>query len=333
VTAKWVNCSFLFPNLVSLGGGYIGHKINDWIGFAVEEIYISGKSKLVKNSLGYYQISPMPSQEELSEYYSSSYFQNPHGTYQESYSSDELLRFKLRAQLIIFNALKFIPKKAMALDIGCGEGFLLKEMLEVGLDATGMDFSEFGIKKYNPSVFDNFLMGDIYTTLDSLVTKRIRYDFVVLANVLEHVREPKKLIEMIYSILKPKGILAVIVPNDFSEFQLALKAHDKFEKEYWILPPDHLNYFSQSSLSNLLSESNFITEIELGDYPIEWSIANAHSNYALDPNLGKGAHNARIFVENFINSNPDLEAVSNFWKSLSSLGLGRTITSISRRSS
>jgi hypothetical protein len=78
-------------------------------------------------------------------------------------------------------------------------------------------------------------------------------------------------------------------------------------------------------------QKKFITELELGDFPIEWFIANKHSNYALDPTLGKGSHNARIFTENFINSNPNLETITNFWKSLGALGLGRTITSISRK--
>ena len=297
----------------------------------MEETYISGDISLIRNALGYYQITPMPSQEELSKYYSSSYFQNPHGTYQDSYSSEELLRFKLRSRLILFNALKFIPEKSMALDIGCGEGFLLKEMLDVGLDALGLDFSDFGIQKYNPSLVSKFQKGDIYSALDLFQAKGHQYDLVILANVLEHVREPEELIGQIYSILKVSGILVVIVPNDFSEFQMKLKVDDKFTKEYWILPPDHLNYFTKASLSNLLSQNKFITELELGDFPIEWFIANKHSNYALDPGLGKGSHNARIFTENFINSNPDPETITNFWKSLSELGLGRTITSISRK--
>ena len=297
----------------------------------MDKTYISGDISLNRNELGYYQINPMPSQEDLSAYYSSSYFQNPHGTYQDSYSSEELLRFKLRSRLILFNALKFMPKESTALDIGCGEGFLLKEMLDVGLNALGLDFSDFGIQKYNPSLVGKFQKGDIYSALDLFQAKGLRYDLVVLANVLEHVREPEELISQIYSILNVGGILVVIVPNDFSEFQLMLKADNKFEKEYWILPPDHLNYFTKTSLFNLLSQNKFITELELGDFPIEWFIANKHSNYALDPSLGKGSHNARIFTENFINSNPNLETVTNFWNSLSALGLGRTITSISRK--
>jgi 2-polyprenyl-3-methyl-5-hydroxy-6-metoxy-1,4-benzoquinol methylase len=50
------------------------------------------------------------------------------------------------------------------------------------------------------------------------------FDCVNFGNVLEHVREPVRLLNAARRMLKPGGLLRVAVPNDFSRVQKALLA-------------------------------------------------------------------------------------------------------------
>ena len=65
----------------------------------------------------------------------------------------------------------------------------------------------------------------------------------------------------------------------------------------------------------------------IADFPIEWFIANPHSNYARDESLGKGAHNDRIFLEILINQKNKMLALQ-FWRSFFELGQGRSVTAV-----
>jgi hypothetical protein len=107
-----------------------------------------------------------------------------------------------------------------------------------------------------------------------------------------------------------------------------MKSKNKFSKEYWISFPDHLNYFNNKSLESLLTFSNFSLIKSLADFPIEWFIANERANYATRPEVGKFAHEARVFLENYINSLPNRDSIVSFWESMANIGLGRNVISI-----
>ena len=74
--------------------------------------------KIIQNEkYGFYQVSPLPTPQELDEYYNTNYYD--YGTYTKEYSPNELIQKVLPAHEIGFLLDK---KKGRALDIGCGEG-------------------------------------------------------------------------------------------------------------------------------------------------------------------------------------------------------------------
>ena len=56
--------------------------------------------------------------------------------------------------------------------------------------------------------------------------------------------------------LKDDGILLIDVPNEFNDFQIAGRDLHNLN-DWWVAPPNHLNYFSKSSLENFLKELKF----------------------------------------------------------------------------
>jgi SAM-dependent methyltransferase len=226
-----------------------------------------------------------------------------------------------------------INHKSAILDVGCGEGYFLNYVYsKKKCKVLGIDYSDFGIKKHNPEMLNFFIKGDIYGIQKKLIIEGKKFNVIMLKNVLEHVLEPEFLINQISMLLAKDGKLIITVPNDFSWLQQAYEQDALINRRYWVSPLEHLNYFTKTSLVELLSFYSFSLLHTLGDFPIEWFIINEHSNYVNNPEKGHAAHKARLYLENRINE-VDLDLAKNFWKSIGELGLGRTVTVIAQKAS
>jgi 2-polyprenyl-3-methyl-5-hydroxy-6-metoxy-1,4-benzoquinol methylase len=151
---------------------------------------------LSKHELGFLQVSPLPSQEELNDYYEKSYYQETlSNTYQSSYSESELhyINNKIAQRAAI--VLDKIKHSGKLLDVGCGEGFVLAFFKKLGWSVEGIDFSDFGLLNLNPSLINEFEKGDVYEILDTKLMSQNKYDVLWLGNVLEHVLDPVNLLK------------------------------------------------------------------------------------------------------------------------------------------
>lgn len=285
------------------------------------------KYQLIKRrSLGgAYSVNPLPSQQDLHNFYNQ-YWQTPNRPHTSSYTRAELMYLESKFNVL----LSLVPiKNYEALDIGCGEGHLLKKLTQDKIKATGIDFNDFGISKFNPSVLSKFKKGDIMQLIHQLILKGKKFDVVFLNHVIEHVLDPRKLLQSIYQIINENGYLVASVPNDMSQLQISLKQKKFYKKNYFVRLPDHLHYFTAVSLKSLLDKSQFEFVDGIADFPIEWYLANKHSNYAINAQLGKEAHHARVYLENLINTG-DTNKAAQFWRSLFEIGQGRSITIIAK---
>ena len=295
---------------------------------------VKGPTEVILDPLGFYRIAALPTVSELNDYYSSTYYQNPHGTYQESYTTDELeqlrQKFALRLSMVgeeIFGDGKRIPT---FLDVGCGEGWFLQYMQNEGFEVSGLDFSKFGVEKHNPKLVPNVTQGDIHLLMQQLIDSNQSYDLLFLGNILEHVLDPELVMRNCLKLLSPDGGILITVPNDFSILQNSLLENKNIQTAYWVSPPDHLNYFTSNSLKNFLSSIGLEVLKTIADFPIDWFLANRESNYVTEPSKGKNAHAARTFLETLINQNNDPYRALTFWESLAEIGHGRTITTFAK---
>jgi 2-polyprenyl-3-methyl-5-hydroxy-6-metoxy-1,4-benzoquinol methylase len=283
---------------------------------------------------GFLRVDPAPSPHDLNDYYSSVYYQNPHGTYEIDYSDEELLHKEIRnsfLQRVVSEGLPPGIDSLTMLDIGCGEGFLLDKFQREGWTVKGLDFSSFGIEKFNGHLLGNLIVGDIYKSIDLFILEGLVFDFLNLGNVLEHVLDPRQLLTNLSKIMHEHSRILITVPNDFSTLQKLLKSKEIIEKDYWVTIPDHLNYFSLASLVDLVEETGFCNIGSYADFPIEWFLFNSHSNYARDPSLGKQAHLSRVQIDSLITSNQDFDAVKDFWSAVSRVGQGRTVSLLCKK--
>ncbi len=288
--------------------------------------------KIVQSPFGFFSIVPLPSEEELSLHYQNVYFQeNTALNYQSEYLPSEIDYFTNEHERLLLALSKVMDlKKQTVLEIGVGEGFLLNLMLNRGLDAIGIDYSSFGIRAHNPEVERYVTFGHVAELLASFAQQEKLFDIVIAKHIFEHVINPVELTKLCHQVLRPNGALVVQVPNDFSVVQNLALEQNFISSQFWLAPPEHLHYFSRQSLINLLESFRFSVEDAFADFPIDWFLLNEHSNYVEHRSRGKGAHLARVHIDNLISRNGHDKAL-DFYRSMACLDLGRDICVIASR--
>ncbi|MFB9236891.1 class I SAM-dependent methyltransferase [Plantactinospora siamensis] len=101
---------------------------------------------------------------------------------------------------------------ARVLDIGCGQGDLVRLMLADGLDAFGVDVSPEQVRLARDSGLVRVLEGDFH---DRLHAEAGGWDAVVATDVLEHLATDDLLrtFESVLHALRPGGVFVARVPN------------------------------------------------------------------------------------------------------------------------
>lgn len=133
------------------------------------------------------------------------------------------------------------------LDFGCGSGWYLQQMRELGWNVTGMDFNEQTVRQ----VRERFGIPALAGSLPHPEILPSSFDVVTMGAVLEHVHRPHQVIAAAAAALRPGGCLVVSVPN------IASWGYRSFGLDWWGLQiPHHLLHFTPATLRQLLAAHN-----------------------------------------------------------------------------
>ncbi len=288
--------------------------------------------KKTKTTYGFITTMPLPSQEELKNFYAETYYQIPtNSTYQESYDHLELDYKNLKCNALIYaiNEKAYISKKNF-LDIGAGEGFMLNAAVNNGLDGIGLDFSAYGVKKFFPHLVSRYKTGDVFDSLSELIGKGNRFSICTATNVLEHVLDPSLFLQYIRNVLEPGGLAAITVPNDYSDIQKLALQEGKVNREFWFVPPHHLHYFNTDNLINFIEDQEFEIVDAFSDFPVDLYLLHSGSNYIMNPETGREANRARMQHDIMIFKKYGLNKYLDYYRAMFRVGIGRDITVIVR---
>lgn len=104
------------------------------------------------------------------------------------------------------------------------------------------------------------------------------YDFIIMADVLEHLVDPQKSLRTLYKIAQNKTKLVISLPNVACwamRKQLFLRGDFEYQSS-GLLDKTHLHFYTPKSLPKILSENGWILEKMLGTItrlPFEQSIS------------------------------------------------------------
>lgn len=141
---------------------------------------------------------------------------------------------------------------ADVLEIGTATGYLSFEMAKRGCTVTGIE-KDPGMAKVARSYCSKMLVGDIETmNLEGLG----RFDAIICADVLEHLRDPRKTLQQLHKLLKPDGKMLISLPNVAHIWVRAnlLLGHFDYEKA-GILDETHLRFFTLKSAKKLAADA------------------------------------------------------------------------------
>ena len=125
------------------------------------------------------------------------------------------------------------------LEVGSGDGSLLRKMGKLGWNSFGVDLGSYA---------GGF---QVVSSINQLPNS-ILFDVIVFQDVLEHVSDPSYELSNYADHLRTGALLFMAVP--WSESKSA-----QFGKAHWdmVLPLGHLHYFSKKSAKILLESKNF----------------------------------------------------------------------------
>ncbi|NJN20660.1 MAG: class I SAM-dependent methyltransferase [Leptolyngbya sp. RL_3_1] len=194
--------------------------------------------------------SPVPSLSDLLDFYNAE-------NYRETYHEGSLAGIKvadIRYQQICRYLYRQTPdllrpdRQSQYLDIGCGEGDLMKVFAAQGWEVTGTEISPEAARRAGDDWQNHIKIGDI----DSLDFAKGSFDLITMYHILEHLINPVRALTKIAGWLKPGGVLFIETPN-WGGLGARLKGRD------WalIIPPEHLTYFNSRSLIHLLRRTEY----------------------------------------------------------------------------
>lgn len=176
----------------------------------------------------------IPSLTELNEVYS-------------NYSREEYITDISKQKITTeFESIIHMNNIKNVLDIACGECYFLdvlrKIKPELDLYATEHETAKERVLKKGYK----FLEGDFFPKTD------IKFDLIIFTEAIEHINDVTAFLEHAYDLLSPGGLIYITTPN-FSSLERRIMG----AKWGMIIPPEHLSYFTPSTLNKALTKVKF----------------------------------------------------------------------------
>lgn len=133
----------------------------------------------------------------------------------------------------------------VVLDYGAGNGEFAKYLVSLGAKVFVSEIDKDCQKVLKNKGF-NFIPEEDLTNF----YYKNKFDYIISLEVIEHLTEPRKLIELFYDLLKDNGRVLLTTPN-----HLYWKLRIKYligNIEAFEYPNKHFSFFSENSLYNLL---------------------------------------------------------------------------------
>ena len=270
-------------------------------------------------------VIPIPDEKFLEDYYSTIFFRKRGNElfrkHENEYDWNKILYFE---KYDYFKKHLKVNKPSL-LDIGCSMGLFLKTGMEMEWDVFGIDPGIEEVKyakNLGLTVENKFLSEKNYKEFG-------KFDVINMTDVIEHLRNPGKILDCIVEMINSDGLLSITSPNDFNPLQEMFQKQAKIES-WWIAPPEHLNYFDLGSITKLLESKGLEVLETTVSFPLEFFLLMG-DNYIGNKEIGSSIHNKRMNLEFHLlkSGNESLRRV--LYRKFAELNIGREFTIIAKK--
>lgn len=168
-----------------------------------------------------------------------------------------------------------LTNKAAILDLGCGEGKIVRELRQGGYDAYGCDFIDMkGVSDFTSDIKNSYEEG-VLRTIDAspyrLPFHDNTFDYIFSSQVFEHVMDYDTTLKEIYRILKPGGLSLNMFPGRyiFIEPHVLVPMASVIQNKLWLL------FWAYLGVRNRFQRDKSAREV----VALNYDYLKSHTNY------------------------------------------------------
>lgn len=157
---------------------------------------------------------------------------------------------------LLLRALPANGEGRTVLDVGCGSGYLSELLSKRGYVVTGIERKDGYRKPFPDSV--RLIEADLEHGLPELSET---FNYILCADILEHLRYPERLLRELRYVIKPQGRLIASLPNSGNiYFRLNILAGRFPQDDKGLFDRTHVRFFVWGGWSNLLRSAGWAIE-------------------------------------------------------------------------
>jgi len=182
-------------------------------------------------------------------------------SWQKNYPPLETITENLEENSSLAKLLSLIGENRRVIDFGCATGYLACLLKQKGCVVTGIEINE-----QAASIAEQYCERVIVCDLDITrlldILPKQTFDVAVFGDVLEHLRDPWRILQETKELLLPQGYVVASIPNiAHGAIRLSL-LQGKFDyQELGILDNTHLRFFTRKTVEELFEKSGYLSEI------------------------------------------------------------------------
>jgi 2-polyprenyl-3-methyl-5-hydroxy-6-metoxy-1,4-benzoquinol methylase len=150
--------------------------------------------------------------------------------------------------------LNLIGRDRKVLDVGCATGYMAQQLRTNGCSVVGIEVNP-QAAELAKQYCEDVLVGDL-DCICEIPYEEAYFDAILLSDVLEHVRNPLRVLQVLQVYLKDDGMMYVGIPN-VANWKVRLKLlMGRFEyEELGILDRTHLRFFTLKTARELMDNT------------------------------------------------------------------------------
>ncbi|MGH7797744.1 MAG: class I SAM-dependent methyltransferase [Candidatus Binatia bacterium] len=178
-----------------------------------------------------------------------------------------LKQFKYNSHYWILKFLSEARRPSRILDIGAADGYLGAILRQQGHYLVGVE-SDCALAQKARAHYDVFHTIDVESFE---FPYRGEFDFILLADVLEHLRDPAGLLRRALRCLGPGGEIIMSLPNVAHLFVRLSLMFGRFEySDRGILDRTHLRFFTLASMRQMIHDASYrVVELKPTTVPVQ----------------------------------------------------------------
>ena len=151
----------------------------------------------------------------------------------------------------ILSLLQELPAGSSVLDVGSASGYFGERLAGKGYYVVGVEQDE-AAASVAAAFYDEFIVADVEAGL----RLSRKFDVIVLADILEHLRQPLKVLVHLRDLLSSTGRFVISVPNVANIYVRLSLLFGRFEyADRGILDETHLRFFTLNSACALVQKA------------------------------------------------------------------------------